>query len=342
MVHHSQTWSTLFNYEARDLIRRRFKERHGGEANAGLAREISCNLAQGREYFRSAASADQISKPLLLYYGVLNLARGATLFLSKNKREATLDAGHGLTTSAWPAVLTRDTVDIGDLRVALGMSGTLREFAEATGNKTLLRTNTSVVNKEWEHSGWVGQVSLSLDDILKRLPDVADQYRRWKSDLLHLSAELKTEDGQVRVTIARKQHRRSVTDRDIANVFVGTDYGVIGGEPDKYTIVFAYKPERFPAVWDRVSDQMLGIGEARFVARFSQDCDLSKPIATFTLAYILGMLVRYYPTTWITIVRSERHDAALPTLLESVAYIESRFPMMICDFLERDREAAIA
>jgi hypothetical protein len=83
---------------------------------------------------------------------------------------------------------------------------------------------------------------------------------------------------------------------------------------------------------------MMGIGSARYVARFSDACDLSKPVATYALAYILGMLVRYFPTTWMMIVRSERADAGLPTLLECVAYIESRFPMMIADALERDRQ----
>ena len=42
------SWSLLRNYEARDLIKQKFKERHNREANAELRCEISCAFIQWR------------------------------------------------------------------------------------------------------------------------------------------------------------------------------------------------------------------------------------------------------------------------------------------------------
>ena len=60
---------------------------------------------------------------------------------------------------------------------------------------------------------------------------------------------------------------------------------------------------------------------------------MSKAATLFALSYILGMLVRYYPTQWTALVHGQSADAALPTLSAAVDFIESEFPQVTLDFL---------
>ena len=48
-------------------------------------------------------------------------------------------------------------------------------------------------------------------------------------------------------------------------------------------------------------------------ARYSQLC------VTYMLAYILGMLVRYYPTHWMSLIHGDRGDSLWPTLNRATA-----------------------
>lgn len=77
----SGAWAALSLYESTDLVKRFAAQRTGRSPNTTKAREISAHSAQGREYFRSAAGTGELVRPLILYYGVVALARGAVLFL---------------------------------------------------------------------------------------------------------------------------------------------------------------------------------------------------------------------------------------------------------------------
>jgi hypothetical protein len=108
------------------------------------------------------------------------------------------------------------------------------------------------------------------------------------------------------------------------------------------TLVASDADEGGPAVWDRMEGaglSALHIGDPYLIAPFGRNSDLSKPAATYVLAYFLGMLVRYFPSWWIGLIRKERGDAALPTLLSAVSFVERRFPQMIADLLEHPATA---
>lgn len=62
--------------------------------------------------------------------------------------------------------------------------------------------------------------------------------------------------------------------------------------------------------------------------------ELSKLAMAFTASYALGMLVRYYPSHWVSMLQNVKHDGALPTLLAVLEHIESNVPRMVTEFLE--------
>ena len=72
----NKEWHEISQFESYDLARSWYQQTHQREMNAAKTRQINAFFIQGREYFKSASSADMSVKPLLLYYGVLSLSRG--------------------------------------------------------------------------------------------------------------------------------------------------------------------------------------------------------------------------------------------------------------------------
>ncbi len=331
----SKAWSVLRNYEARDLIVKRLQERHGSTASADLAREISCAFVQGREYFDSAKTADVIVKPLLLYYGVQSLARGASMFLL-NMREATLAQGHGISTRQWRDVLSGDHADPWRLEVEINTNGTLPNFLQATKNTTIMRIYGPKIHAHRQHYSVTKPFQLMLGEILERLPSVANQYIRWKGDRLHLAATLLhrvENDTKMLIDVHTEQGGEQCDVSILNNWLARLNLPLINSSTSGNNI--AIDREHDLCIWD-VYHENYNEGVLYIVAPFSGNITLSKPVVTYILSYYLGMMVRYHPTFWISMARNERDDAAFPTLLEAVSYVETSFPLMVADYLDID------
>ena len=128
----SKNWELLANFESFELVTREYTARHGRKPNIRHAREIAAPFSHARSYFRSAHSAEPTVKPLLLYYGVVSLARGVTLMLSRGMREANLALSHGLSAKKWGGVLSGDKPDFSALRIEVNATGTFVELGKAT------------------------------------------------------------------------------------------------------------------------------------------------------------------------------------------------------------------
>ncbi|SPD73260.1 hypothetical protein PITCH_A1760001 [uncultured Desulfobacterium sp.] len=55
------------------------------------------------------------------------------------------------------------------------------------------------------------------------------------------------------------------------------------------------------------------------VQPFDNDVKLSYPSLIFACSYALGMLVRYYPTYWMSILQHDKGDALWPLLRAAAA-----------------------
>jgi hypothetical protein len=122
----SKVWAALSTYESTELVKRFGKERMEREPNTTKAREIAAHFSQGREYFRNAIDASELVRPLILYYGAMALARGASLFLDPSKSK--LIRGHGLEASGWQDLNAKPEAVPG-LPVEVKGEGTFPELA---------------------------------------------------------------------------------------------------------------------------------------------------------------------------------------------------------------------
>ena len=102
----NQEWREISRFESYDLVRSWYQQTHQRQINAAKTRQINAFFIQGREYFKSASSADMSVKPLLLYYGVLSLSRGAILLRNTGKKEESLAPSHGLKEVNWRGTMS--------------------------------------------------------------------------------------------------------------------------------------------------------------------------------------------------------------------------------------------
>jgi hypothetical protein len=123
-------------YESHDIVRERYQQRHNLKINTGKVSEIVAFFSQGRQYFEAARSAGALVSPLLAYYGVNALIRGAVLFLSAESRQATLKPSHGLTLKDWQNELANGPGKLGEFPIFVETSGTFPEYTRATRNRS--------------------------------------------------------------------------------------------------------------------------------------------------------------------------------------------------------------
>jgi malic enzyme len=76
------------------------------------------------------------------------------------------------------------------------------------------------------------------------------------------------------------------------------------------------------------------IGEVDIVPPFEHSENICEVGQYFASAYIMGMMVRYYPTHWVALSRTENGDAVYPLMLKLVKQIEYYFPRIALDHLD--------
>lgn len=60
---------------------------------------------------------------------------------------------------------------------------------------------------------------------------------------------------------------------------------------------------------------------------------LSELLRSFLLSYMLGMLVRYHPSRWVSLLRNEKGDAAQPCLRAAARTLAADFPRQVVEAL---------
>ena len=322
------TWYALREFETRDITSRSYKGRHALDLSASKAREISSNFVQAREYFRNASEADFTVRPLLLYYGVASLSRGLTLFLDPKKRETSLKQGHGLQVHDWSQGLSNGLDKIGNHCIRL-TNGLFRDLLTSTRNRFYFRHNSSVVN--WSLGAQIPPIGseLKLQDIAARIPDVSGQYRAWTGNsfpsIVLNSLEVDRTNNLYRFAVAKSGSR------DLDKVFPVTHFPgrSVVEEGDNLVVETASVDGIFfaqRAGW-------LNIGSIVLYGPLASKLYVTPLAACFILSFALGMLCRYFPTTWISIARTEKGDAFYPLATSLLDWIEETFPAMVVDVL---------
>lgn len=321
-------WYALREFETHDITSHSYRNRHGLKLSATKAREVSSSFVQAREYFNSASRADFTVRPLLLYYGVASLSRGATLFLAPEKRETSLRPSHGLETCDWGQELSCGLNAIGTLRVRMS-KGLFHDLLVATNNMFYFRHNSSEVNCSLGAEIPPVGSEFGLQEITARIPAVSDQYVAWtrKSSSSIVPEELQFDKarGLYKITMPKREAE------EIDGVFPSDHFPGRSVVEDGNKIIVELDSADRLFFAQRVG--LWSIGDIVLYRSLQSKLYVTPLAACFILSFVLGMLCRYFPATWINSARTEKGDAFYPLATVLLDWIEEVFPSMVVDLL---------
>ncbi|MEL7784521.1 hypothetical protein AAG596_00480 [Citromicrobium bathyomarinum] len=336
-----KVWERLLRFESRDYLARFYRKKHGRDLNAQRAREIGACFSQGRDYFSAASQASETVKPLVIYYGVASLCRGATMLRNKDKREESLTPGHGLATVGWADTLSGGIENVLQLQVE-ATKGTFTEFVEALGNgQSYTWLSADLRTGGFQHD--YGQPSLLMDGTRVTLWDLLSRERE-------LAAEFEiANDGWGNTDFGRVVALEDRIRIHFSPIKGMDQEAAIASYHFPATATFSIQPDPKVPVLQTVCVEMLAEGEARkallpMAERQSEQVAwLIRPLPNgdnlidihrlLIEAYILGMLCRYFPSKWMALLGSDKGDIARSVILAAIDRIEREFPKLLTDQL---------
>lgn len=339
-VRPADLWIRLSLFFSRDVLERRYHERHGCVLSVGKAKEIISHLVQGREYFASAEGSGALVRPLLQYYGVLALSRGLILFLDSRIRETALAQSHGLQSRL------EGTEHLAQIRITVS-KGTFRQLLEATRNLQRAEVLSPPIPRRSlltrELAAPPSGATFTLDDLLARSPAVSELYeealgRASKSHpawIFVLSPETQTDIDVLpsRLGVASEKHLRSVFSLPTETQFrTSSRHNFLGAiEYTSFRLLHKNLAEMAALIPPLSSDLA---GAEYLTEPFDGGWNLTALSNLFASSFVLSSLVRYHPTRWAGMINHEKGDAMLPILQSVSDQIQTHFPILVLRELE--------
>lgn len=333
------TREALSCFESHDYVGRWYRDRHSRELSAERIREITSCFSQGREYFASGAGAGTSVRPLLLYYGIVALSRGLIMLRDPFRSEASLKPSHGLEAIDWRGTLSKGIANIFDLQVR-ATEGTFTELAAAVGNTqqaaywTMPDLTPVYYQAQFAAPRFTRDRSpLSLDDLLGRDHRLVGLYDRTtkRPTRIHLGEVIRKASGVEVYVFGSNFDAASILKR----------FGFPAGTPvhlgnSRRARISSWCAELkgYEGFHELLPTTVYVANDGMFVVEdFPNGDRLSILLRTFLLSYCLGMLVRYFPSRWMSLLRNEKGDVAQPLLLATVSAIEGEYPALVVQAL---------
>ena len=327
-------WQRLLSLESRDIVQRWFVKTHSRQLSARRAREINASARQAREFFRNANNSYYSVRPLLTFYGVACLSRALLLFLKVDGGEEGLSNGHGLETVRWGNVMSGNTASalgrLGELRIRR-RGGLFSDFMKYTENRISIHINSAGV--DWRMGYDIPNIEeeLSLDDLFSRIPDLRRDYSNVSETVRYtqISDLTYNHDDGFSATANKTTFLELRKSYEAMGYIVNcnNDSCIVTCNSDTLS-------ENPPMFIHSYMDKMFGLIPVLYMAepfpggsRFSQLC------ITYMISYILGMLVRYYPSHWISLVRGDKGDLIWPTVNRAQQLVERFYPELVAELV---------
>ena len=330
-----EVWQNLRPLESFDNVKAWFCKIHGRTLNSRRASEIACAAKQAREYFRNARQADYSVRSLLTFYGVASLSRSVTLLLNRNNGEEVLTKGHGLEVSKWSDVLSGEISEalrnLGKLE-AKTCHGLFEDFLKAVQNTTYIHLRSSGV--DWAVFYAVPEIgqNISLEELLSRIPDLKQDavalYDVKSSIINDLSYTEK--DGF-------KAKCPSKMPESLCAAYQSFGYEI--NEPSKEQISIESPADVFcqrtPLFLHSYLDKMFGsIPRLYLVEPLNSAVSYCEMGICYLVSYFMGMLSRYYPTHWVSLINGGPGDCLWPIINRAQNYVETVFPELIVELIQ--------
>lgn len=328
------TWQNLLALESRDVVVKWFNELHGRELNARRSKEILAAAKQAREFFKNAAAANFSVKPLLTFYGVASLSRSLTLLFRREGGEDSLAKSHGLEAVAWSNTLSGDTSiglsKITELRIRT-CAGLFNDLLNATDNWMTMHARSSSVDWRVPYLTPTVGFEFTLEDLITRLPDLVKDYSLVSntSRIGYINEMTFSE----KMGFVIKTQKQNIDELSAAYSKLGytcknsEDLTIFSAPPDISQI-------NRPQFVHAYVDKMFGsIPRLYLAVPLSNGVRYSQLLITYMLSYFLGMLARYFPTHWISLIQGEKGDALWPAINRAHHYVDYAYPELVFELI---------
>lgn len=329
-----EVWQQLLSLESKEIVQRRFAQIHSRQLSKRRAREINAAARQGREFFANSKRADYSVRPLLSYYGVTALSKALLLLLRANGGEEGLTPGHGIETVDWKSKMSGDTAEglkrLSELSIRK-RKGLFADFLRETENTTCLHVRSGAVEGRIRYDTPPGGEEISIADLFSRIPDL-------QMDFSNVS-ETKRYAAINELTY---EHNEGFRAKVKAGAFapLASGYEKLGYQVkhhDEWSTVtcssatFKAQPALFV---HRYLNKMAGLIPVLYIAEpFDDGARYSQLSITYLVSYVLGMLVRYYPTHWVALIQGGSGDRFWPTLIRAQQLVDYTYPELIAEFV---------
>ena len=330
-----EVWQNLRPLESFDNVKAWFCKIHGRTLNSRRASEIACAAKQAREYFRNARQADYSVRSLLTFYGVASLSRSVTLLLNRNNGEEVLTKGHGLEVSKWSDVLSGEISEalrnLGKLEVKT-CHGLFEDFLKAVQNTTYMHTCSSGV--DWAVFYAIPEIgqNISLEELLSRIPDL-------KQDAVALYDVKCSEFSEL--SYSEKDGFKAKCSSKMPESLCAAyrRYGYEINEPNKEQFLIESSADVFcqrtPLFLHSYLDKMFGsIPRLYLVEPLDSAVSYCEMGICYLVSYFMGMLSRYYPTHWVSLINGGPGDRLWPIINRAQNYVETVFPELIVELIQ--------
>lgn len=329
------SWTELALIESHDIVRERFAVVHGREVPAGKVAEITAFFTQGRQYFEAAASSGPLVAPLLYYYGVNAICRGAVLFLDPQLRQASLKASHGLTIHDWQRNLSDGIHRLPNLEIQLEPTGTFPELVRVASDRLRVpafRDDFTMEQLNLRTSSVLqAGIKVSVAEILSRLPDLNElfeevanepsnifsvgiktfaQSRRTRLDV-YGSLRFPLDDSRLRTLLPEPTTSKSEPLRQASDL--------------RPAVTFWIPPEQDGGI-GKLPPLRYSHGGTWLVMPFDESVNLPPVAIHYLFAFVVGMLSRYFPQHWLALRSGQRGDRFYPLIREAIEIVARRFP----------------
>jgi hypothetical protein len=329
-----EIWQQLLSLESRDITQQWFSKVHGRELNVRRAKEINAAAKQAREYFRNANNSNYSVRPLLTYYGVASLSRSLLLLLKREGGEEGLASGHGLMTINWGEQLSGDPsvglASLLSLKVQTS-SGLFSDFIRETNNRMSMHIHSAAVDWRINYDVPDTGIQISLGDLLARIPDLFKDYSNISSDIKYASVnEMSFNQASGFKAKVRHEHFSS-----FMNTYQNMGYMI---ETQEKWSTLTCNAETFaqnlPLFIHSYVQKLFGSIPDLYIAEpFDGKFAYSQLCITYLTSYFLGMLARYFPTHWISLIQGDKGDAFWPTINRAQQFVESSYPELVIEMI---------